>query len=125
MTPSAWTLAEWLLLASALGGAVAWVVKVHIDRRKNDADTDATIASTKRTLAELVDGLIKDVATLNARVDALEKLLDQKEAEVRKLKYYILHLLKWLNDRGITDYPQPEHGLLDTDPNIPAIKGKK
>ena len=129
MSPINWT--EIVLIASAIGGAVAWLVKLHADKRKETAELGKIDIESWKMLREQVGEMEEKIVKLRDRVDVLEEQLDVKEATIKKLEtrlnklvIYVSGLLRELNEKGI-QYTPPEKGLLDTDPRIPAVKGGK
>jgi chromosome segregation ATPase len=123
--------------------------KQKAETRKTQVETDAVTANTKKTLAELVDELVEhrkddraEIDSLQKRVDVLEVQLETKEATIKqkdcdiekltaqvnrldarltKVLIYVSGLLRELDAKGV-QYTKPEPGVLDTDPNIKAIR---
>ena len=125
MTPINWT--EIVLIASAIGGAVAWVVKLHADKRKESAELGKIDIESWKLLREQVGEMEEKIVKLRDRVDVLEEQLDVKEATIKKLEtrlnkilIYLSGLLKELDAKGV-QYTKPDPGLLDTDPRIPKV----
>ncbi len=135
MTPATWTVTEWAVVAgifggiiTAIAGAFAWLVKMHMDKRredveerKSDAETENTYAETIATLRTTVNELVKSVDDLRRRVYALEAERDQNKRTINALRDWARRVLAWLKAQNMTGYPEPDTNLLDTDPNMRAV----
>jgi septal ring factor EnvC (AmiA/AmiB activator) len=128
------------------------VVELLWNNRKTGAETDniesqgdLAQAQAFAILRTQVNDMEAKIIALRGRVDALEEQLEikeetikQKDSDIEKLQkqvnkldgrlskvlIYLSGLLEELNSRGI-QYTPPEPGVLDTDPRIPAVRGKK
>jgi uncharacterized coiled-coil DUF342 family protein len=119
MTP-ALTVTELLAILGVVGTVIGWVVKIHVDKRKDTASVDETTSRTKKNLAELVDELVEhrkddraEIDQLQERVNALENERDETMRKFNELKAWVRGLLKQLDASGV-QYDKPRPGLLDT-----------
>jgi uncharacterized coiled-coil DUF342 family protein len=120
MTPPALTVTELLAILGVVGTVIGWVVKIHVDKRKDTASVDETTSRTKKNLAELVDELVEhrkddraEIDQLQERVNALENERDETMRKFNELKAWVRGLLKQLDAAGF-QYDKPRAGLLDT-----------
>lgn len=136
--------AEILLIASTIGGAIAWLLKFHSDKSKENKELGKIDSESWGLLRGQVKDMEKDIVALRndrdklreeldaqrERIDVLEGQVDMKDATIKRLEsrltkilVYLKGLFRELNERGV-QYTPPEPGLMDTDPNIPSIKQK-
>ena len=121
-------IAEFLLIVSAVGSAIAWLIKMHSDKRKENAEFGKIDTESWGLLRGQVKEMEKDIVALRERVEILEEQLEVKDATIQRLEtrlnkilVYLKGLFQELNERGV-QYTPPEKGLMDTDPNIKPIK---
>lgn len=120
MTAANWTITEIVLVASAVGGAIAWLIKLHTDRRKDNAELGKIDIESWKLLREQVGEMEEKIVQLRDRVEVLEAEKDETLKKFNELKAWVRGLLRQLDTAGV-QYTPPPPGLLDTDPRIPKV----
>ena len=101
----------WIALIGTAGGVVSVYVAQLVARSLNNAKVRNIDADTITKLIDQVDELIADREKNRNAVELLRREFTRYKRQVRG---YFQELMDHLDKMGISDYPDPPPGLMDT-----------